>query len=135
MSLTTSASNKILAALAGITDLEGPVLPLTLRLLVSPGSAGSEGVEQEEDSGAGTGDGYEAGGQAIEFEAPSGRQSVGSNDIVWENMPATVLVGAEVWDSDSPPQRWHFTVFEEAKVLSDGSDFKLPASQQLLGLD
>lgn len=104
-----------------------PVLPLMARLMTANGSDAAAGTEVA-NAGGST---YAA--QSVAFPVASGTtQTANSADIVFANMPATTVVGLEIWDSAGSPVRWWWGPLTASKATNLGDTFKFLAGSLVL---
>lgn len=101
MSLTNTAENLALNFLSGEAAVTAPTAPLKIRLMTAQAA--------DPDATAGTelatSGGYTAGGVDAAFGAASGGALTNGVAVSWTNMPATTIVGVELWDSAATPVR------------------------------
>lgn len=112
-SLTDTAEARVLNWLTG-NSTTAPVLPLKLRLLTALGTDSTPGTEA-------TGGGYAP--QTITLGAATGTNptlSSNTNLIHYDNMAASTIVGAEIWDSAGTPIRWFHGALGTSRVLLAG---------------
>lgn len=102
--VAVEATNQLNASLAQAT-YAAATSPVRIRLMTANGSASAAGTELT------TGGSYTAGtGQSL--TAALGTASAGSitttSAVVFANMPASTIVGIEIWDSTGTPVRKWF---------------------------
>lgn len=124
--LTDAAEARVLNWLTGNTTT-APTLPLMVRLMTANGSDAAPGTEV-----------VNAGGstyapQAAAFPAASGTtQTANSADIVFSNMPATTVVGVEIWDSAATPFRWWWGAATTPQATNLGNPLRILAGTLIL---
>ncbi|MDP8971143.1 MAG: hypothetical protein M3N52_11755 [Actinomycetota bacterium] len=128
MAFTNQVRNNVLDAVNGVAAFQAPVTPLRVRLMTVNGTTTAAGTELATGAGGGSGPGYTAGGQAVSFPAAADGAVSPTATLRWDNMPATTIVGGEIWDSAATPKRWQFAALTEAKTLASGDAFELPLS-------
>jgi len=111
-----------------INNVGSPTRPpgLSLRLMTANGSDSSAGTEV-------TGGSYAA--QSVTFSAASGGATSNSADVNFASMPATTVVGVEVWDTSGTPRRLWYGALSASKTVNSGDTFTLTAGQLTLSLD
>lgn len=127
MSLPDDVRNNVIDALNGVAVLTAPTPPIRVRLLTVDGTRTAAGTELSSSSGTGVGAGYTAGGAPVTFDPATAGQAVASATIRWDNMPPCTVVGAELWDSGSPPRRLQYASLTPTDI-ADGDAFELAAS-------
>lgn len=123
--LDTATTNKIIDHLL-LTAAYTPTGPLKLRLMTANGTKGSNGVEA-------TGGSYAA--QTITFNAASGESASSAADVLFTDMGAVTIVGAEIWDSAGTPKRIAWGALTASRTLLAGDDLKFPAGSVILTLN
>src|SRR4051812_33642645 len=93
---------------------------LKLRLMTANGSDSAAGTE------LGTSGGYTAGGATVVFgTAASGGSIATTADVTWTNMPATTIVGVEIWDTAGTPVRLAYGALSANKTTNSGDTFTI----------
>ena len=115
--LTDAAENLALNFLFNTQTATRPTTPLKLKLMTANGSDASAGTE------LGTSGGYTAGGATIVFGAASSGSVANNADVSWTNMPATTIVGVEVWDTAGSPVRLAYGALTASKTTNSGDTF------------
>jgi hypothetical protein len=124
--LTDGAEARALNWLTG-NSTTAPTLPLKVRLMTANGSDSTPGTEVV-NAGGST---YAA--QTVTFGAATGTtQAVNSGDVVFTNMPATTVVGIEIWDSAGTPFRWWWGPANASKTTNLGDTLKILAGALVL---
>jgi hypothetical protein len=124
--LTDGAEARALNWLTGNSTV-APTLPLSVRLMTANGSDSAPGTEVT-NSGGST---YAA--QAVTLGAASGTtQAVNTADVVFTNMPATTVVGLEIWDSAGSPFRWWFGPATASRTTVLGDTLRIAAGALVL---
>lgn len=102
---------------------------LKLRLMTANGSDASAGTELA------TSGGYTAGGATVTFGTPSAGSITTTADVTWTNMPATTIVGVEVWDTAGTPLRLAYGALSASKTTNSGDTFNVATGQLTISLD
>ena len=124
--LTDAAEARVLNWLTGNTTT-APTLPLMVRLMTANGSDAAPGTEV-----VNAGDSTYA-PQAAAFPSASGTtQTANGSDIVFSNMPATTVVGVEIWDSAATPFRWWWGAATAPQATSLGNPLRILAGTLIL---
>lgn len=93
--------------------------PIKARLMTANGTDSANGTE------LGTSGGYTAGGATITFGTGAAAGSISNTAAVtWTNMPATTIVGVELWSSDGTPKRLWYGALTASKTLASGDTFE-----------
>lgn len=95
--------------------------PMRYRLMTANGSATSNGTELA------TSGGYTSGTGAPSFTtaAASAGSEASNSAITVTNMPATTIVGGEVWDSNGTPGRKYWGALSASKTTNSGDTFTI----------
>lgn len=93
--------------------------PVRARLMTANGTDTTSGTE------LGTSQGYTSGGQDITFGTVASGGSI-SNTVAcaWTNMPASTIVGLEIWSTDATPKRLWWGPLSASKPVSLGDPFE-----------
>lgn len=93
--------------------------PIKARLMTANGSDSANGTE------LGTSGGYTAGGATITFGSAAASGSISNTAAcTWTNMPATTIVGLELWDSTGTPKRLWWGALASSKTVGAGDTFE-----------
>lgn len=93
--------------------------PIKARLMTANGSDSANGTE------LGTSGGYTAGGATITFGSAAASGSISNTAAcTWTNMPATTVVGLELWDSTGTPVRLWWGALSSSKTTASGDTFE-----------
>jgi hypothetical protein len=119
MSLDQTFAKQIQDHIHGGTALTQPTAPFRLRQMTANGSASANGTELATSGGytAGTGAPTIAFGAAT-TASPSVSTSSSAQTIT--NMPATTIVGVEIWNSNGTPSRQEFGSLAASKTTASG---------------
>lgn len=126
MAFTNVVRNNILDAVNGVAAFQAPTGPMKVRLMTANGTVTANGTELSTGAGGGSGAGYTAGGQTVTFPSAANGLVSPSATLRWDNMPATTIVGAEIWDSAGTPKRWQLAPLSSPVELDSGDAFELP---------
>lgn len=97
--------------------------PMKARLMTANGSDSANGTE------LGTSGGYTAGGATITFGSAASAGSISNTvAVTWTNMPATTIVGLEIWDSTGSPVRIWWGALASSKTVASGDTFEFAIS-------
>lgn len=123
-------SNKLLDASVGTTPLTAVVAPIHCRLMTVNGSATVNGTELA------TGGGYTSGTGAptLTFAAGAGGSNASNSPVTVTNMPATTVVGVELWDSAGTPGRKWWGALTSPLVINSGDTFSIAAGALTLAM-
>jgi hypothetical protein len=116
--LTNTAENLILDWINGVGSPTRPTAPLKVALVTAEGDESTAGTEV-------TGGSYTR--QNLSMPASVGGATSNSADLLWEGMPASTVVGWEIWDSASTPVRLWRGPLNAPKTLDAGDDYKIAA--------
>lgn len=128
MSLTNVVRNNVIDAVNGVDTFDAPTTPMMIRLMTANGDATTAGTELGTGAGGGTGAGYTAGGKVVTPASAAGGSTSPTATLLWDNMPACTIVGAEIWDSAGTPKRWQFAALTAPRVLASGDSFEIPTA-------
>jgi hypothetical protein len=93
--------------------------PVNARLMTANGSDSAAGTE------LGTSQGYTALGQAITFGTPASGGAISNTAAcTWTNMPASTIVGLEIWSTDGTPKRLWWGALSSSKTVASGDTFE-----------
>lgn len=93
--------------------------PMKARLMTANGSDSANGTE------LGTSGGYTALGATITFGSVAASGSIANTvAVTWTNMPATTIVGLEIWDSTGTPVRIWWGALAASKTVASGDTFE-----------
>jgi hypothetical protein len=125
--LTDGAEARALNWLTG-NSTTAPTMPYMMRLMTANGSDSAPGTEVVN----GGGSSYAA--QTVAYPAAVGSGGPVGNtlDLVFANMPAATIVGAELWDSNGTPFRWWWGAAVAPKTTNLGDTLRVVAGQSTL---
>lgn len=115
--LTDTGENRTVDWLFG-TATTAPTLPLRMALVTAAGTDSTAGTEV-------TGGSYSR--QTLAVAAAVNGAVTNSADLSFTGMPASTVVGWEIWDSAGTPVRWTYGPFDAPKTLAAGDEFKVVA--------
>jgi hypothetical protein len=123
MSLDQTRANQILDAIHAVTPLTASTAPTKLRLMTANGTSTANGTELT------TGGGYTSGTGAptVAWTAAAAGSQPSSGAVSVANMPASTVVGVEVWDSAGTPKRQEFGALAASKTLASGDTLSFAA--------
>jgi hypothetical protein len=126
--LDQAFSNHLLDASVATTTLTAVVSPMHLRLMTINGSSTVNGTELA------TGGGYTSGTGAptLTFAGSAGGATSNNSAVNVTNMPATTLVGAELWDSAGTPGLKWWGSLTSTLVINSGDTFSVATAAMSL---
>lgn len=128
--LDQTHANNLLAASTGQGTITATTTPIHVRLMTINGSASANGTELT------TGGGYTSGTGAptVTFAAPSGGSIASNAAVTVTNMPATTIVGIELWDSTGTPARKWWGALVSNKTVNSGDTFTIGTGSLTIAL-
>lgn len=117
--LPDAIENLVLAWLFTNGTATRPTIPVKCRLMTANGSDSAAGTE------LGTSGGYTAGGSNVTFNTPASGATDNSTALTWTNMPATTIVGIEIWDTAGTPLRLAYGALTANKTTNSGDTFTI----------
>ena len=123
-------SNALLNASVGQATLTAVVTPMHCRLMTVNGSNTVNGTELA------TGGGYTSGTGAptLTFAAAAGGSNASNSAVTVTNMPATTVVGVELWDSAGTPGRKWWGALTSSLVINAGDTFTILSGSLTLAM-
>lgn len=123
-------ANQILDAILATTTLTASTSGIHCRLMTANGSATANGTELT------TGGGYTSGTGAptLTFAAASAGSAASNSAVTVTNMPATTIVGVELWDSNATPKRQAWGALTASKTTNSGDTFSIASGSLTLAL-
>jgi hypothetical protein len=122
--LSNTAENRALDWLLGSTST-APTTPMKVALVTAAGDDATAGTEVSGGSYA---------RQTLTVGAAASGQTTNSADLVFNGMPASTVVGIEVWDSAGTPVRWWYGPLDTPRTLAAGDQLRIAASTLVLSL-
>ena len=122
--MTNTAENRCLDFILGLTST-APTAPLKVALVTAAGSDTVAGTEV-------TGGSYAR--QSLTVGAASSGATSNSADVVFTGMPATTVVGVEIWDSAGTPVRLWYGTLAASRTVAAGDELRLVAGSLTLSL-
>jgi hypothetical protein len=96
----------------------GTTTTIKAKLMTANGSDSAAGTE------LGTSGGYTAGGATITFGSAAASGSISNTvAVTWTNMPATTIVGLELWSTGSAIRLW-YGALSASKTTASGDTFE-----------
>lgn len=117
--LSNTAENLTLDWILGTGTPTRPTTPLKVALVTAVGDDATAGTEV-------TGGSYAR--KNLSVAAASGGAVTNSADLLWTGMPATTIVGWEIWDSAGTPVRLWYGPLDANKTLAANDEYKIAAS-------
>lgn len=122
--MTNTAENRCLDFILGLTST-APTAPLKVALVTAGGSDTVAGTEV-------TGGSYAR--QSLTVGAATSGATSNSADVVFTGMPATTVVGVEIWDSAGTPVRLWYGNLAASRTVAAGDEVRLVAGSLTLSL-
>lgn len=122
--LDQTRSNQLIDASLATTTLVASTSPIHCRLMTANGSATANGTELATSGGYTSG----TGAPTVAFGAASAGSAASSGAVTVTNMPATTVVGIELWDSNATPKREWWGALTASKTTNAGDTFTIPAA-------
>lgn len=119
--LDQTHSNKLIDASLGTTALTATTAPIHVRLMTANGSATANGTELATSGGYTSG----TGAPTVTFAAASAGAAASNAAVTVTNMPATTVVGVELWDSAGTPIRKWWGALSASKTTNAGDTFTI----------
>lgn len=128
--LNQSHANNIIDASLATSAFTASTAPIRCRLMTANGSATAAGTELT------TGGGYTAGSGApsLTFAAASAGSAASNSAVTVTNMPATTIVGVELWDSAGSPVRKWWGALTASKTVASGDTFSIASGSLTVAL-
>lgn len=123
--LTATAENLALDWLTGVGTPTRPTTPLKVALVTTLGTDTAAGTEV-------TGGTYTR--QDLTVAAGVNGATANAADIIFTGMPATTVVGVEVWDSATTPVRLWYGPLTTERTTAAGDDSRFLAGDLTLAL-
>lgn len=116
MALDQTRANEVLTWMHAGSAPTALTSPTRVRLMTANGSAAAAGTELA------SGGGYTAGTGApsVTWSAASAGSQATNAAVSVTNMPATTIVGIEIWDSGGTPKRVEFGSLTASKTTASG---------------
>ncbi|MFJ7417974.1 hypothetical protein ACIQXD_05095 [Streptomyces uncialis] len=122
--LTNTAENRALDFITGLAPT-APTTPLRVALVTANGSDTAAGTEV-------AGGSYTR--KNLTVAAAVNGATSNSGDLSWTGMPATTVVGVEIWDSAGTPVRlWHGPL-GTPRTVAAGDELKIVAGSLTLAI-
>lgn len=115
-------ANNLIDGSLGTAAFVAATLPINCRLMTANGTATAAGTELA------TGGGYTAGNGApdVTFAAAASGQAASNVAVTVTNMPASTIVGVELWDSNATaPRRLWYGALSASKTVNAGDTFSI----------
>lgn len=128
--LVQAHANNIIDASVATATFTASVAPIRCRLMTANGSATAAGTELA------TSGGYTAGTGApsVTFAAASAGSAASNSAVTITNMPATTIVGVELWDSAGTPLRKWWGALTASKTTNPGDTFSIASGSLTVAL-
>jgi len=123
--LSNTAENLTLDWVNGVGTPTRPTTPLKVALVTANGSDTTAGTEV-------TGGSYAR--KNLTVAAAVNGATSNSADLSWTGMPATTVVGVEIWDSAGTPVRLWYGALGTSRTVAAGDELKIVAGQLAISL-
>lgn len=127
--LDQTFSNSLLDASVG-GSFTPPTTPVTCRLMTANGTNTSNGTELATSGGYTSG----TGAPTVTFAAASGGSKASNAAVTVTNMPATTIVGLEIWDAAGTPKRLWWGPLTASKTTNSGDTFTIASGSLTLAM-
>lgn len=117
--LVQTHANNLIDASLGTATFTATVTPLKVRLVTTTSTALAAGVEVANAGGSS----YAP--QIITFAVAATGSATNNVTLNFTNMPATTVLGVELWDSSGTPARKWFGALQGPKATSLGDTFQI----------
>lgn len=114
--LSNGHGNNLLDASLGTATLTATTTPLKCRLMTANGSASANGTEASGGSYASI---------TVTFASASGQSAASNVALNYTSMPASTIVGVELWDSAGTPIRKWWGALSASKTLNAGDTLSI----------
>lgn len=123
-------ANNILTGSTATGAFVASTAPIHVRLMTANGTSTANGTELT------TGGGYTSGTGAptVTFAAAAAGSIASNAAVTVTNMPATTIVGIELWDSAGTPLRKWFGALTANKTVNSGDTFTIGSGSLTLAL-
>jgi hypothetical protein len=128
-SLDQTFSNALLDASVG-GAFTPPTTPVTCRLMTANGTNTANGTELATSGGYTSG----TGAPTVTFAAASGGSKASNAAVTVTNMPATTIVGVEIWDASGSPKRLWWGALTASKTTNSGDTFTIASGSLTLAM-
>ena len=128
-SLDQTFSNALLDASVG-GAFTPPTTPVTCRLMTANGTNTANGTELATSGGYTSG----TGAPTVTFAAASGGSKASNVAVTVTNMPATTIVGVEIWDAAGTPKRLWWGALTASKTTNSGDTFTIASGSLTLAM-
>ena len=116
MTMDATRANQVLDALNAVATLTATTSPIRVRQMTANGSASANGTELASSGG------YTAGASApsVTMGSAASQSAASTTAVTITNMPATTIVGVELWDSNATPKRQQLGALTASKTTASG---------------
>lgn len=121
--LDQTHANNIIDASLGTASFVATTAPIRSRYMTANGSATANGTELTTSGGYTSG----TGAPSLTFAAASAASAASNSAVTTTNMPATTVVGVELWDSAGTPKRKWWGALTASKTTNAGDTFTIPS--------
>lgn len=114
-------ANNIIDASLATAAFVASTAPIRCRLMTANGSATAAGTELATSGGYTSG----VGAPSVTFAAAAAGANASNSAVTVTNMPATTIVGVELWDSAGTPLRKWYGALTASKTTNAGDTFSI----------
>lgn len=119
--LNQAHANNIIDASLATTTFTASTAPIRCRLMTANGTATAAGTELATSGGYTSG----TGAPSVTFASAASGSAASNSAVTVTNMPATTIVGVELWDSAGTPIRKWFGALSASKTTNSGDTFSI----------
>ena len=119
--LVQAHANNLIDGSLATASFTASTSPIKCRLMTANGSATAAGTELATSGGYTSG----TGAPTVAFASASAGSAASSGAVTVTNMPATTIVGVELWDSAGTPARKWWGALSASKTTASGDTFTI----------
>jgi hypothetical protein len=123
--MSQAHANNVIDGSLATASFVASTSPIRCRLMTANGTVSSNGTELATSGGYTSG----TGAPTVAFAAASAGAAASSGAVTVTNMPATTIVGVELWDSAGTPVRKWWGALTASKTTASGDTFTIPSGQ------
>lgn len=128
--LNQTHANQLINGSLATAAFVASTAPIKCRLMTANGSATSNGTELASSGGYSSG----TGAPSVTFATAASGQAASNVDVTVTNMPATTIVGVELWDSAGTPARKWYGALAANKTTNAGDTFTIASGSLTVAL-
>jgi len=119
--LNQAHANNLIDGSLATAAFTASTAPIRCRLMTANGTATAAGTELATSGGYTSG----TGAPSVTFAAAASGSAASNSAVTVTNMPATTIVGVELWDSAGTPIRKWFGALTASKTTNSGDTFSI----------